>query len=62
MPIITSNIRIADQRIGDVSAQASALLVGADRLTALLDRYGDATVTAAIAENPRPRRAPRCGR
>ena len=48
--IITSNIRVADQRIGDVRAQASALLVGADRLTALLDRYGDATVAAAIAE------------
>ena len=48
--IITSNIRIADQRIGDVKAQAAALALGADRLTALLDRYGDATVTAAITE------------
>ena len=48
--IITSNIRIADQRIGDVKAQAAALALGADRLTALLDRYGDPTVTAAIAE------------
>jgi N-methylhydantoinase B len=48
--IITSNIRIADQRIGDVKAQSSALLVGADRLTALLDRYGDATVAEAITE------------
>ena len=57
--IITSNIRIADQRIGDVKAQAAALVLGADRLTALLDRYGDATVTAAIAEI-RTRAAPRC--
>ncbi|ESW60426.1 MAG: methylhydantoinase [Rhodobacter sp. CACIA14H1] len=48
--IICSNIRVAEQRIGDVQAQASALLVGAERLTQLLDRYGDATVTAAIAE------------
>ena len=48
--IITSNIRVAESRIGDVRAQASALLVGASRLTALLDRYGDATVSAAIAE------------
>ncbi len=48
--IITSNIRVADQRIGDVRAQAAALLVGSSRLTALLDRYGDATVTEAIAE------------
>ena len=48
--IICSNIRVSEQRIGDVQAQASALLVGADRLTQLLDRYGDATVTEAISE------------
>ncbi|WP_103256270.1 hydantoinase B/oxoprolinase family protein [Tabrizicola aquatica] len=48
--IICSNIRVSEQRIGDVKAQASALLVGADRLGALLDRYGDATVTEAIAQ------------
>jgi len=48
--IICSNIRVSEQRIGDVKAQASALLVGAERLGALLDRYGDATVTEAIAE------------
>ncbi|MFZ1470483.1 MAG: hydantoinase B/oxoprolinase family protein [Paracoccaceae bacterium] len=47
--IIQSNIRVADQRIGDVKAQASALMVGADRLTQLLDRYGDDTVTEAVA-------------
>lgn len=50
MAIISSNIRVADQRIGDVKAQAAALLVGEDRLNALLDRYGDDTVTQAIAE------------
>ena len=48
--IIRSNIRVSEQRIGDVKAQASALLVGADRLTALLNRYGDATVVEAIVE------------
>jgi N-methylhydantoinase B len=48
--IICSNIRVADQRIGDVRAQASALAIGAERLAALLDRYGDAVVEAAIAE------------
>jgi N-methylhydantoinase B len=47
--IICSNIRVSEQRIGDVQAQASALLVGAERLTGLLDRYGDATVVEAIA-------------
>ena len=48
--IICSNIRVADQRIGDVKAQAAALELGAERLDALLDRYGDATVSDAIAE------------
>ena len=48
--IIASNIRIADQRIGDIKAQAAALMVGQDRLNAILDRYGDDTVVAAIAE------------
>lgn len=46
--IICSNIRVADQRIGDVKAQAAALLVGEERLNALIDRYGDDTVSAAI--------------
>ena len=48
--IITSNIRVADQRIGDVKAQAAALMVGEDRLNALMDRYGDDEVAEAIAE------------
>ena len=48
--IICSNIRVADQRIGDVKAQAAALKVGEDRLNALLDRYGDDVVQAAIVE------------
>ncbi len=48
--IITSNIRVADQRIGDVKAQAAALLVGEQRLNELMDRYGDDTVTRSIAE------------
>ena len=39
--IICSNIRVADQRIGDVKAQAAALDVGADRLDLLLDRWSD---------------------
>lgn len=48
--IICSNIRVADQRIGDVKAQAAALMVGEDRLNELLDRYGDDVVREAIAE------------
>ncbi|WP_246225998.1 hydantoinase B/oxoprolinase family protein [Chelativorans xinjiangense] len=48
--IISSNIRVADQRIGDIRAQAAALEVGAERLSEVLDRYGDETVRMAIAE------------
>lgn len=48
--IICSNIRVADQRIGDVKAQAAALMVGEKRLNEILNRYGDETVTGAIAE------------
>ncbi|MCC6304607.1 MAG: hydantoinase B/oxoprolinase family protein [Rhodobacteraceae bacterium] len=48
--VICSNIRVADQRIGDVRAQAAALLVGEDRLGRLLDRWGEEVVGAAIAE------------
>lgn len=50
LSIILSNIRIADQRIGDIKAQASALAVGEKRFTALLDRYGANTINQAIAE------------
>jgi N-methylhydantoinase B len=50
LAIILSNIRIADQRIGDVKAQAAALAIGERRLTALLDRYGADTVDRAIGE------------
>ena len=48
--IICSNIRVADERIGDIKAQAAALVTGEKRLAALIGRYGEATVTAAIAE------------
>ena len=48
--IICSNIRVADQRIGDIKAQAAALDLGAAQLDRLLDRYGDDTVAESIAE------------
>ena len=48
--IICSNIRIADQRIGDIRAQIAALKVGARQLAALLDRYGADTVKSTIGE------------
>ncbi|KMO28483.1 methylhydantoinase [Methylobacterium variabile] len=48
--IIASNIRVADQRIGDIKAQAAALMVGESRLTDLLDKYGRETLDAAVKE------------
>lgn len=48
--IICSNIRVSEQRIGDVKAQAAALLVGQERLNRILDRYGDDVVSEAISE------------
>ncbi|MCZ0733711.1 hydantoinase B/oxoprolinase family protein [Phreatobacter sp. AB_2022a] len=47
--IISSNIRVAEQRIGDIKAQAAALLVGETRLMELVRRYGAATLDRAIA-------------
>src|ERR1700761_4887013 len=47
--IILSNIRIADQRIGDIRAPAAALEMGERPLTELLDRVGPDSVEEAIA-------------
>jgi len=48
--IVLANIRVSEERIGDIKAQIAALSAGTRRLTALLDRYGVDTVNAAIAE------------
>nr|WP_294169345.1 hydantoinase B/oxoprolinase family protein [uncultured Sphingomonas sp.] len=48
--IISSNIRVADQRIGDIKAQAAALLVGETRLMELVAKHGRETLERAIAE------------
>ncbi len=48
--IICSNIRVAEQRIGDIEAQAAALRVGEIRLKELITRYGVARVEQAIGE------------
>jgi N-methylhydantoinase A len=50
LSIISSNIRVADQRIGDIKAQVSALKIGERRLRDVLARYGVDTVTGVIAE------------
>ncbi len=48
--IILNNIRVPEERIGDIRAQIGALRTGEKRLTALLDRYGAETVDGAIRE------------
>ena len=48
--VIMSNIRVPEERVGDMRAQLGALSIGEQRLTALLDKYGEGTVRAAIAE------------
>lgn len=48
--MVLANIRVAEERIGDIKAQIGALATGARRLTLLLDRYGRETVEEAIAE------------
>ena len=48
--VIMSNIRVPEERLGDMRAQLGALSIGEQRLTALLDKYGEPTVSAVIAE------------
>jgi N-methylhydantoinase B len=48
--VILGNTRVPRERRGDIRAQATALQVGARRLSELLDRHGRETVTRAIEE------------
>src|SRR5207249_669126 len=50
LQIVLANIRVPEERIGDIKAQVAALTVGERRLTALLDRYGADMVAACIVE------------
>lgn len=50
LAIVMSNIRTANETLGDVRAQAAALSIGEKRLTALMDRYGRDTVEDSINE------------
>lgn len=50
LDLIMANVRVPEERIGDVRAQLGAIRVGVRRLTALIDRYGDDTVRAVIEE------------
>jgi N-methylhydantoinase B len=46
--ILAANSRVAQSNWGDLNAQLNALDLGERRLHALLDEYGDATITAAL--------------
>ena len=48
LQIVLANIRVPEERIGDIRAQIGALSVGERRLTQLLDKHGEATVNRAI--------------
>lgn len=48
--LVLANIRVSEERIGDIKAQIAALNAGAKRLTSLLDRYGEDIVNEAIVE------------
>jgi N-methylhydantoinase B len=48
--IILDNVRVSDERMGDIYAQLAALDVGDRALTVLLDRFGVPVVEACIRE------------
>ncbi|HEX9842768.1 MAG TPA: hydantoinase B/oxoprolinase family protein, partial [bacterium] len=48
--ILMTNIRVAEERTGDLHAHLAAFSVGERRLTALLERYGVDTVLACTEE------------
>lgn len=50
LQMVLNNIRVPEERIGDIRAQLGALKVGERRLTALLDRYGSDVVEQGIVE------------
>lgn len=50
LDLVLANIRVPEERVGDIRAQTGALKVGIRQLTALLDRYGADTVAAVIDE------------
>lgn len=50
LTILLANIRVAEERYGDLKAHLAAFTVGERRLTHLLDKYGPDTVRACTAE------------
>ena len=50
LTILLANIRVAEERYGDLQAHLAAFTVGERRLTHLLDKYGPDEVQACMAE------------
>lgn len=50
LQLILANIRVSRPRVGDMHAQYTSLRLGADRLDALVRRFGTAVLRSAIAE------------
>ncbi len=50
LSILLANVRIPEERYGDLQAQIGSLRVGEERLNAVLDKYGDDTLGFYIDE------------
>ncbi|MFC2013627.1 hydantoinase B/oxoprolinase family protein [Chloroflexota bacterium] len=50
LTLLLANIRIPEDRLGDLKAQVGALRIGEERLNRLLEKYGTETVAACIDE------------
>lgn len=48
--LVVANMRVPEERLGDLWAQAEATKVGAQRLIELIEKYGKETVLAAFRE------------
>lgn len=48
--LIRDNVRVSDLVVGDMEAQIAACHVGAERMLALVERYGLATLTDAVED------------
>ncbi|MGE3990202.1 hydantoinase B/oxoprolinase family protein [Pseudorhodoplanes sp.] len=50
LSIVLSNVRVSEERIGDIKAQIGALTVGERRFTEIIERYGVDVVSGCIDE------------
>jgi len=48
--LLLANVRVSDERLGDLQAQVGCLNIGEERLNALLDKWGDDTVKFYVEE------------